>query len=90
MGQIIINYLYIFIVPFLVGAAARFLFRRIKRAYRVTLVSMALAAIGWFIFYAVPSNGSELYGIIALQLTSVAAGALLAGLILRLKSAKGS
>ena len=90
MGQIIINYLFIFIVPFLIGAAVRFLLRRIKRAHRITLVSMALAAIGWFVFYTVPSNGSELYGIIALHLTSIAAGALLAGLILRLKSAKSS
>ncbi len=49
-----------------------------------------LAAIAWAAAYAIPSHpipshGSELYGLIAFQATSAAAGASLAGLIVRLK-----
>lgn len=85
MIQIIKNYIFIFIAPLLVGAAVRFLCRRTKRIYLVTLALIALAAIGWAAAYAIPSHGSELYGIIALFVTSAAAGALLTGLVLRLK-----
>lgn len=85
MGQIIINYIFIFAAPFLAGAALRLLCRRAKRAYLLTWVLIALAVIGWAAFYTIPSHGSEVYGIIALQLTSMAAGALLAGLAVHLK-----
>ena len=45
------------------------------------------AGIGWAAFYIVPSHGSEMYGIIALLITSAAVGALLTGLITHLKRA---
>lgn len=85
MSQIIKNYLFILIVPCLIGAAVRFLCRRTKRAYLPGLVLTALAAAGWTVFRAAPAHGSELYGILALQATSAAAGALLTGLLIRLK-----
>lgn len=87
MDQIIKNYIFVFIAPFLIGAAVRFLCRRAKRAYLITAVLTILAGIGWAAFYIVPSHGSEMYGIIALLITSAAVGALLAGLITRLKRA---
>lgn len=85
MGQIIKNYMLILIVPFFIGLVVRFLCQRTKRAYLSTLAFIAIAIIGWVVYYAVPSHGSELYGILALIGTSVAAGALLAGLIARVK-----
>lgn len=88
MGQIIINYIFIFVAPFLAGAALRLLCRRAKRGYLITLVSIALAVVGWAAFYTIPSHGSEVYGIIALQLTSMAAGVLLAGLTIQLRQRK--
>lgn len=85
MDQIIKNYMFIFIIPFLVGVVVRFLFQRMKRAYLITSVIAVLAVIGWVVFYTVPSHGSELYGIIALLLTCAAVGALLIGLVVRAK-----
>ena len=85
MDQIIKNYIFIFIIPFLIGIVVRILFQRAKRAYLITSVIAVLAVIGWVAFYTVPSHGSEMYGIIALLLTCAAAGALLTGLVVRTK-----
>lgn len=85
MDQIIKNYIFIFIIPFLIGVVVRILFQRAKRAYLITSVIVVLAVIGWVAFYTVPSHGSEMYGIIALLLTCAAAGALLTGLVVRAK-----
>lgn len=85
MDQIIKNYIFIFIIPFLIGIVVRILFQRAKRAYLITSVIAVLAVIGWVAFYTVPSHGSEMYGIIALLLTCAAAGALLTGLVVRAK-----
>ena len=85
MDQIIKNYMFIFIIPFLIGIVVRILFQRAKRAYLITSVIAVLAVIGWVAFYTVPSHGSEMYGIIALLLTCAAAGALLTGLVVRAK-----
>lgn len=85
MDQIIKNYIFIFIIPFLIGVVVRILFQRAKRAYLITSVIVVLAVIGWVAFYTVPSHGSEMYGIIALLLTCAAAGTLLTGLVVRAK-----
>lgn len=85
MDQIIKNYMFIFIIPFLVGVVVRFLFQRTKRAYLITSVIAVLTVIGWVVFYTVPSHGSELYGIIALLLTCAAVGTLLTGLVVQAK-----
>lgn len=85
MSQIIKNYMLIFVVPFLIGVAVRFLCRRAKRSYLITAGFAVLVVIGWAAFYIVPSHGSEMYGIIALMATSAAVGALLAGVIVRSK-----
>lgn len=88
MGEIIKNYLFIFIVPFLIGIVIRFLCRRIKRTYLVTTFFAILAVIGWVFYYTVPSHGSELYGVVALLVTSAAVGTLLTGVVLRLKTSR--
>ena len=85
MGQIIKNYMFIFVVPFLIGITVRFLCRRIQRAYLITWVFIVFAVIGWIVYYVVPSYGSEVYGIIALMVTSAATGSLLTGIAFSLK-----
>lgn len=85
MWQIIQNALYIFVIPLLIGIIIRFLCRHIKRAYFITVIFMILAGVAWIAYYVIPSHGSELYGIIAIRITCVAAGMLLMGLIMRLR-----
>ena len=65
MGQVVKNDMFILILPFLIGAAARASCRRAKRAYLVTIGLIVLAAIAWAAAYAIPSHGSERYGLIA-------------------------
>lgn len=85
MDQILKNYLLIFAAPFLVGIALRLLGRRAKRGFLISAGLITLAGIGWSVYGAVPSHGSERYGIAALAATSAAAGALLAGLVIWLR-----
>ncbi len=84
MLQIIENYLVIFVIPFFMGFGVRLLCRRAKRGYLISAVFLILAVIAWVAVFAIPLHGSELYGLRALQATSGAAGAMLAGLVIRL------
>lgn len=59
--------------------------QRFNKAYLVTTLFAILTAIGWYIANAMPSYGSELHGILAIQTTVVFVSSLLTGLILRLK-----
>ena len=85
MKQIIINYLFIFGLPVIIGLAVRIILQRFNKAYLVTTLFAILTAIGWYIANAMPSYGSELHGILAIQTTVVFVSSLLTGLILRLK-----
>ena len=85
MRQIIWNYLCLFGVPAAIGCVVRFLLRRLRRAYCVSIIFVILAAIAWIAAYIIPSRGSELYGIRALQVTATAAGSLLTGLVFFVK-----
>lgn len=82
MKQIIINYVFVFVLPFLIGIAFRFFLRHARKARFATAGMVVLAAAAWLIAYAVPSHGSELYGIVALIVTCAAAGAVLVGVLL--------
>ena len=84
MDQILLNYLFVFIGPALVGLLLRLCFLRIRRAYWVTAALVLLAAAAWVVAHVVPNRGSELYGIVATQMTCAAAASLLVGLLIRL------
>ena len=86
MKQIIINYLFVFGLPIIIGLAVRILFQRFNKAYFSTVAFAVLALVGWVVVNAVPSNGSELYRILATQATVAFASSLLTGLVLKLKS----
>ena len=90
MKQIIINYLIVFGLPIIVGLGVRILLQRFNKAYFVTVVFAVLALVGWVVVNVVPSHGSELYGILAVQATTAFVSSLLTGLVLRLKSKPSS
>lgn len=90
MKQIIINYLFIFGIPIIVALAIRILLQRFHKAYLVTAAFAVLALAGWAVVNVVPSHGSELYGILAVQSTTAFTSSLLTGLLLRLQSRTNS
>lgn len=81
MLQIFINYLFVFILPFLIGFGLRFAIRKLRWPFLLTVCLLALAVIMQYIAETVPNHGSELYAIMALEAVSLAAGALIAGII---------
>lgn len=85
MGQIILNYLFIFAIPLLLGFAIRFLGRDIGKAYVITIVFVGIAVIAWIIAWVVPSHGSEQNAILAVQALCAAAASLLTGAVVSLK-----
>ena len=90
MKQIIINYLFVFGFPIIVGLAVRILFQRFNKAYFTTVAFAVLALVGWVVVNVVPSHGSELYGILATQATVAFVSSLLTGLVLKSKSKASS
>ena len=86
MKQIIINYLFIFGLPIIVGLVVRMLLQRFNKAYFTTVAFAVLALVVWVVVNVVPSNGNELYGILATQATVAFVSSLLTGLVLKLKS----
>ena len=86
MKQIIINYLFIFGLPIIVGLAVRSLLKGFNKAYFATVAFAVLALAGWIAVNVVPLHGSEMYGILATQATIAFVSSLLTGLVLRLKS----
>lgn len=77
MKQIIWNWLMVFIIPAVTGAALRGVLSRIRRGYGVTLGLAVLAAVSWSLFYMAPGFRTEAHGIVTAQITCCAAGALL-------------
>ena len=90
MKQIIINYLFVFGLPIIVGLGVRILFQRFNKAYFTTVAVAVFSLGGWVVVNVVPSNGSELYGILATQATVAFVSSLLTGLVLKLKSKTSS
>ena len=76
MGQIIINYLGLVMIPLFAGFLIRFLCRRTKRPYVVTLCLAVLMAAAWIAERTLPVNGSERYVLLAVQASCAAAASL--------------
>ncbi len=83
MLQIMSNYFFIFILPFLVGLVVRFVIRKTNKPFILTVCLIAYAVLMCLIAIIVPSHGSEENGLRALQASCFAIGALIAGLITR-------
>ena len=86
MKQIIFNYLWVFIIPALIGFLLRFFFRRAKKGSLITAALIALAVLSWIVATVIPSHGSELYAIRAMMVTSSSVAALVTDLVIRLKA----
>jgi hypothetical protein len=84
MAQIILNYLYIFIIPIIIGFAVRFFTRKTKWSYLSTVFFVILFFAAWIACYIVPSKGSELHGLWGLQATAAAVGSLATGIAVRI------
>lgn len=85
MKQIILNYIDVLFIPALIGFIVRFLFRRVKKGYFVTVILAVLTVIGWVTCNIIRTHGSELFGIWALMITATAAASFVTGLIIRKK-----
>ncbi len=84
MGQIVINYLSIFIIPFLFGAILRVFWHKSKKAYLVTAISAVVTVICFIIAQNPPVSGSELYGIRTLIAASFTVGSFVFGAVIRI------
>lgn len=84
MLQIMINYLYIFIGPFILGLVLRLIFFKFRKGFIVEILCAVLAAVLWGVAFLVPSYGSEANALLALQGTCLTVGALIAEGIIRL------
>ena len=84
MKQIIFNYLWVFIIPALIGFLLRFFFRRAKKGSLITAALIALAVLSWIVATVIPSHGSELYAIRAMMVTSSSVAALMTDMLIRL------
>mgnify|MGYP001069942776 CR=1 FL=1 len=87
MKQIILNYLVIFILPFLLGGVLRFALRKRTKAGLMTAAAALLSLAAWTVARNPPVLGSELYGLRFFQAACFTTGSLLIGLLLRWRSA---
>ncbi len=88
MKQIFFNNFVIFVIPFLVGILARFLFRKRCKAWLVTAISIALTVAAFVVEKTVNSYGSEKYALLLAMAVSMLIGSLLMGIILRVINQK--
>ena len=88
MKQIFFNNFVIFVIPFLVGILARFLFHKRCKAWLVTAISIALTVAAFVVEKTVNSYGSEKYALLLAMAVSMLIGSLLVGIILRVINQK--
>jgi uncharacterized membrane protein YeaQ/YmgE (transglycosylase-associated protein family) len=86
MKQILLNYLFVLVLPAVAGATLRFLLRRKKWGGALTAIALGAASVAaWVIAVHPPVLGSELYGLRAVQFTAAFFAAVVTSGILRLK-----
>ena len=85
MLTIIMNYLNIFIFPFIVGLAIRFGVGKWSKAFLVTVFFTLLALAAIWAEKTIPSHGSEIYALISMEAICMAAGSWVAALVARLR-----
>ena len=85
MLTIIMNYLNIFVFPFIVGFAIRFGVGKWSKAFLVTVFFTLLALAAIWAEKTIPSHGSEIYALISMEAICMAAGIWVAALVARLR-----
>ena len=76
MKTIIINYLWIFGLPLLIGIALRILLNRLPKPYLVTAVLGIVTLIAWCISLFNMTEAGIIYGMLAKQILSAFVGSL--------------
>lgn len=84
MQQILYNYFFLFILPFVLGFVLRLIIRKFRQSYILTICFILFAILMWGIPAIIPSYRSESNSIITIMVSSLAAGTLAAGLIIRI------
>ena len=87
MKQIVLNYLGIFIIPFLAGTLVRFLFRKYSKAWLITVITALLALVQYSMISIFP-NDCEVHAFRTIQVICLFLGSLLLGFITRVMSRK--
>lgn len=82
--QIFLNYLTVFILPAVIGAAARLLFMKAQRGWIVSLVFTCLSVGAGTAVLVLPGNGNEAPGLLAISALTATVTSLIIGLILML------
>ncbi len=90
MKQIIMNYLFIFGLPLIVGFTVRVLLNHFRMAYLTTVAFGIAALIDWCILQTNPTPGSELFWILTMHAACAFAASLLTGTVCRLIRKKPS
>lgn len=88
MGQSLAAYTYIFIFPAISGFTVRLICGNKKRACLVTIGFAVFAAVIWAASNLLPTHGSELLALLAVQAASAAFASLLTGFVIRIKRGK--
>ena len=78
-------YLYIIVLPLILGAALRFLLRKRKKSWLFSLLLAVIAAVALLRALFPPVLGSELYALRFVQAISMLIGSLVTGGVLRIK-----
>ena len=85
MQQILLNYLYVAVLPLFFGALLRLMADRWKYAWLVSLLALLLTAALAIYASTNPIPGNEGPGLRAVQAACLFIGALVAGCVLRFK-----
>ena len=76
----------IIVIPLIFGLCARFVLRIYRYGWAVTAIAAICALSGWYVYCNPPVLGSELYGLRAVQASCFTIGALVVGIISRIKN----
>ena len=84
---IVMNYLFIFIIPFLFGFIIRLALHWFKRGFLLTLGTIIFAVFTSIAVAIIPAHGNEFYGLFMCQSICLAVGALISEAILFIRKA---
>ncbi len=84
MSQLILDYLFIIILPFLVGVMLRLVADRTRKPFIVTICLSVLAVLMWILSAVMSKSGSDTGSIKALMTSFSVIGSIAVGLLIRI------
>ena len=76
----------ILVIPLIFGICARFVLRRYRYGWCVTLIAAICTISAWYVYKNPPVLGSELYGLQAVQSSCFTLGSLTVGSIFKIRN----